>query len=143
MTNKKLVGNRREVVSYLIIGCLTTAVSWGTYALLRRMIDVTNPIQVQVAVIIRWVAGVTFAYITNRKIVFRSKARNIFIEFLKFVMTRITTLLLEMIVMFILVTIFELDDWISTFITGVFVVIANYIFSKLVVFNSIGEHKNK
>jgi len=48
------------------VGGMTTVVSWGTYAVCKFFMDVDNAFWMQVAVIIRWVAGVAFAYVTNR-----------------------------------------------------------------------------
>ena len=78
----------RELIVYLIVGVLTTVVSWGTYGLLKFVLDVENSaLQMQVAVILRWVAGVLFAYVTNRKYVFLSKNPKILKEFMAFTLS--------------------------------------------------------
>ncbi len=124
----------REIIVYLIVGVLTTIVSWIVYALCTMVLDVDNPIMMQIAVIIRWTAGVAFAYVTNRAFVFISKNPNVFKEIVSFVSARLVTLVMEMFIMWLLPTIFGVDDWISTFICAVIVTITNYIFSKFVVF---------
>ena len=44
-----------EIVNYLIVGVLTTIVSWAAYALCKLVMDVDNAVMMQIAVIIRWV----------------------------------------------------------------------------------------
>lgn len=131
----KLYKKYEEIVNYLIVGVLTTVVSWLAYAVCKLFMDVDNAFQMQLAVILRWVAGVIFAYFTNRKYVFKSKNENMLKEAFDFTTSRLVTLFLDMFVMWILPTVFGVDDWISTFISAVLVTITNYIFSKFLVFN--------
>ena len=64
----------KELVNYLIVGVLTTLVSWATYYVcVEWMLNPDIYWQLQVAVLLRWVSGVIFAYFTNRKYVFESK----------------------------------------------------------------------
>ncbi len=124
----------REIIVYLIVGVLTTLVSWAAYAVCTFVMNVDNPVQMQAAVIIRWVAGVIFAYFTNRAFVFQSKNPNMLREALSFASSRIVTLVLDMFIMWLLPGVFKMDDWIATFISAVLVTITNYIFSKFFVF---------
>lgn len=138
---KELYLKHKEVVNYLIFGVLSTIVSLGTkYLLLFTIFDASNAIELQTAVIISWVAACMFAYITNRKWVFESKSTEILKEITKFFMTRISTLALEMLIMFIFVTALELnsDMWVIvwTIVSQVLVIIGNYILSKLIVFKN-------
>ena len=93
-----------------------------------------NAVQLQISNILSWVAGVAFAYFTNRKYVFESNNPNKIKEAAKFTASRVITLFLDMIVMFVGVTILKLNDKIIKIISQIFVVIGNYIFSKLFVF---------
>ena len=124
----------REIIAYLIVGVLTTVVSWIVYALLRLVLDMNDPLQVQIAVIARWVAGVLFAYFTNRKYVFQSRDPKMLFEFLKFVGSRVTTLLSDMFIMWLMVSVLGINDWIATVTSAVVVTVLNYIFSKMLVF---------
>lgn len=128
-----------EIINYLIVGVLTTIVSWVAYALCKLVINVDNAIMMQVAVLIRWIAGVTFGYFTNRRFVFKSKNPNMLREAFDFTTSRIVTLFLDMFVMWILPSVFKVDDWIATFISAVLVTIMNYIFSKFIVFRKKGK----
>ncbi|MBQ3421128.1 MAG: GtrA family protein [Romboutsia sp.] len=125
----------KEIINYLIVGVLTTLVSLITYYILTiTILNPNNEIELQIANIISWIFAVIFAYITNRKMVFESKDKNITTEFTKFVSSRISTLLIEMFLMFILVSVLHFNDKIMKIIAQIIVIILNYIFSKLFVF---------
>ena len=121
------------------MGVLTTivslAVKWG---LLFTVFEPKNTFQLQIAVIISWIAAVIFAYIANRIFVFKSKSKNIFKEIISFFSARILTLVMEMIIMWIFVTLLKLNSnawvFIWTMICQILVTIFNYVFSKLFVF---------
>ncbi len=136
---KDLYIKYKEIINYLIFGVLTTIVNLVIkYILLFTILNPTNAFQLQVAIIISWIAGVLFAYFTNRKFVFESKNENKLKEFISFVVARISTLLLEMFIMWFFVTLLKLNSdlfvVIFTLVAQVAVVIGNYIFSKLFVF---------
>ena len=124
-----------EIIRYLIIGILTTLVSLGTYyALVLTILNPDDALQVQVANVISWVVSVLFAYFTNRSFVFKVKDSHVLSEFCKFVASRIFTLLVDMAIMFIFVSLLHLDDKIIKLITQVIVIVLNYILSKFLVF---------
>lgn len=126
----------REIINYIIVGGLTTVVSLGTYYIcVFTFLDAYNVLQLQIANILSWIAAVTFAYFTNRKYVFESKACNRWLECGKFYLSRVTTLLLDMGIMFALVTVLGFWDAPAKIIVQVVVTIVNYILSKFVVFN--------
>lgn len=125
----------KEVIMYLIFGVLTTVVSLLVYyGCIYTFLNPENAVQLQIANIISWIAGVAFAYITNRKFVFESNESNQLKEISKFVTSRLATLFLDMIIMFIGVTCLYGNDKIVKLISQVLVIIGNYIFSKLFVF---------
>ena len=125
----------KEIVNYLIVGVLTTVVSLGVYyACVLTFLNPENAIQLQVANIISWVAAVTFAYFTNRKFVFESKNPDMLKEASAFVGARVATLLMDMLCMFVMVTCMGLSDKIAKLVVQVIVTVANYIFSKIFVF---------
>ena len=123
-----------ELVNYLVVGVMTTVISWTAYAICKLIMNVDNAIIMQIAVFLRWFAGLVFSYFMSRKFVFKSKNPKIWKEAVDFTTSRIVTLFLDMFVMWLLPTVFKVDDWISTFISAVLVVIMNYIFSKFIVF---------
>ena len=124
-----------EIVNYLIVGGLTTAVSLGIYyGLVLTILNPKNPIELQIANIVSWIGAVIFAYITNRKFVFKSNNKNIKKEAVSFIGSRVLTLLLDMFSMFLLVTVLHINDKIGKIIAQFLVLVGNYLISKLVVF---------
>lgn len=134
---KNIYSKYKEIINYLIFGILTTIVSLLTYYLLVfTILNPNNTFELQIANIISWIAAVTFAYITNRKYVFNSKEKKITKEITKFYSSRLTTLFLDMIIMFIFVTLLKYNDKIIKIFVQIIVTITNYILSKLIVFKN-------
>lgn len=134
-----LYKKHKEIINYLIFGVLATIVSLSVkYALLFTILEASNAIELQVSVIISWIAAVLFAYFTNRTFVFESKNKNKLKEFVSFIIARISTLLLEMLIMWFFITLLKLNSnlyvIIFTLISQAAVIIGNYILSKLFVF---------
>ena len=132
---KQLYNKYREIIMYLIFGILTTVVSLVTYYLLvYTILSPDKAVELQMANIISWIVSVTFAYLTNRGIVFKSDNKNKLKEATSFVASRIATLIIDMLIMFIGVTLFHGNDKIIKLISQVVVIMSNYVFSKLFVF---------
>ena len=132
---KNIYIKNREIIVYLIVGVLTTVVSLGVYyGLVLTILDPDNAIQLQIANVSSWVAAVTFAYFTNRIFVFRSKNKNMLKEGFKFYSSRVFTLLVDMLIMFVLVTLLHLNDKIVKVIVQFVVTVVNYVISKFIVF---------
>ena len=131
-----------EIITYLFVGGMTTIVAWtakflANILIYRGAVEHTS-FQTGVLTVIDWTAGVIFSFFTNRAYVFKSDAPML-PEAGKFVASRISTLFLEYLCMLVLDTILGINFYIATFIAAVLVVIANYIFSKFIVF----RNKNK
>lgn len=127
--------NHKEIINYLIVGLLTTIVALAVYyTLVVTFLNPNKPIELQIANVLSWCAGVSFAYFTNRKYVFESKNKNKLQEATKFVSSRIATLFLDMFVMWLGVTLFGFSDKIIKLISQVLITISNYVLSKLFVF---------
>ena len=114
-----------EIIAYLIVGGLTTVVSWAAKFLANFLLfDNTmypTPFQNVVLSVINW------------KFVFKSNAPMLS-EAPKFVLSRVSTLILDMVVMQVLTAI-GVNLLVATLISAVLVIIGNYVFSKLFVFN--------
>ena len=130
---KEMLTKYREIISYLIVGGLTTVVSLGVYyACVFTFLDPNSGVQLQLANII-------FAYVTNRKFVFESKNENVVKEAAAFFAARLGTLFMDMGIMFLTVTVLGLNDKIMKLVVAFIVTVANYIFSKFLVFNKKEE----
>ena len=136
---KELIKKHQEIIKYIIVGGCTTLVSLGTkYLLLFTILDASDSLQLQLAIIISWIAAVTFAYIANKIIVFESKNPEILKEIFAFFFSRITTLLIEMLLMWFTITFLEMNsrNWVIfwTLSDQIIILVLNYIFSKFIVF---------
>lgn len=132
---KNLYLKYKELINYLIVGVLTTVVSMAVYfGCVMTILDPNNPFQLQLANIISWICAVTFAYFTSRRFVFESKNSHILEEAVRFYLSRVTTLLMDMGIMFVMVTLLAYNDKLAKLVCQVVVTIANYILSKLLVF---------
>lgn len=127
-----------EILVYLVVGVLTTIVSWVAKFIFNYFVfdNTMNPTSLQNFVLstVCWVAGVIFAFFTNRKYVFKSNGP-IVQEAYKFVLSRVSTYILDIVVMQVLGNLLGINLVIATLISAVLVMIANYVFSKLLVFN--------
>ena len=134
---EELFTKYEEIIVYLIVGVLTTIVSWFCMFFVNIVIfgNPLNPTSAQnlVLSVVNWTAGVAFAFPTNRKFVFKSKNPNIFAELVKFIISRLFTLFLDIIVRQVM-GFMGVDVYVTTVVSAVLVIIGNYIFSKLMVF---------
>ena len=134
---KALLIKYREIIVYLIVGGLTTVISWGAKFLFNIIFyaGTAHPTSVQnfILSVVNWVAGVAAAYPMNRRWVFQSKNPHILAEASGFVASRVATLLLDIVVMQILVRL-GMNLYVATVISAVLAIVGNYVFSKLFVF---------
>ena len=128
----------REILVYLIVGGLTTLVSWAAKFLWNFAFygGTAAPTVAQNTIlsVVENAAGIAFAYPTNRKWVFQSKNPNILAEAGSFVGSRLLTMLLGWLLNLLLVNVLGISTYIATVVSAVFVVVGNYIISKLLVF---------
>ena len=148
----------REIILYLIFGVLTTAVSFITYFLLFHvgvsLIGQAYEWYIRIAAqILQWVAGVLFAFFTNKKYVFgdtNTQTRHMWRKLAEFSASRVLTLVLDTVLTFgmvallgalsyeaILLPLVKIPlsaDLIAKCVAAVFVIVGNYILSKIFVF---------
>ena len=162
---KELFTRYREIIMYVIFGALTTLVSILTYFIVRCIFPNEESVpellkwtyrlnfsggdsSTVLPNIISWIVSVTFAYITNRIWVFKSKvsgfAKNI-VQALSFYGARLLTLFVDLILMFLLVNLPNIHNGFYEFCAKVFsnivVLVLNYVFSKLFIFRKGKEDK--
>ena len=125
----------QELAIYLIVGVITTVVAWTVFYLLSFVLDSNDGFQLTLNTILNWTAGVLVAYPMNRSWVFKSKSSKKLKEFIEFVASRVTTLIIEEIVMLLCVDVIGINQYVSKYvIASILVIILNYVFSKLFVF---------
>ena len=128
---KKLVN--RETVTYGIAGVLTTIVNLAS---LEGLCSLGIPTLTSNAM--AWVIAVTFAYIVNKVNVFRSQSNDVKDEaskVTKFFGLRLITLGVEQVGLLIFVVSMGFNRLLIKCFIAVIVIILNYIFSKLFIFN--------
>ena len=134
METIKILWNKyKEIINYLIFGVLTTIVNYISYIILTKVCN----IDYLVSTVIAQVIAIIFAYITNKIFVFQSKnlsKKEFLKEMFSFFGFRILSLFLDMGFMYIFVDMLHLNDVIMKLVSNVLIVIANYIFSKLIIF---------
>lgn len=166
-TVKKLFQKYKEIIMYVIFGVLTTLVNWVVYWLLEPVLtaamhgervifsvfgrDITmSLLAIFLANFIAWVAGVAFAFVTNKIWVFESKSWRPAValkEFWLFVLARLITGVLEWFGVPLLVAaglnrpFFGREGFFAKIIVSVVVVILNYVFSKLIIFKNNNKEK--
>ncbi|MBQ4626397.1 MAG: GtrA family protein [Clostridia bacterium] len=152
----------REIITYVIFGVLTTVVNLITFYITKKIFisigwdGVFNALFTSAgsekilallgkgtdyldATVIAWVVAVIFAFVTNKLIVFESKSWKPSVagkEFAGFIGARIFSLLVELLFMFITVTLLSINEFIAKLFVQFVVVVLNYIFSKLLIFKN-------
>lgn len=135
MKIKELLKKYEGVISYLFFGVCTTLVNVVVYGICSKIWHLSTVGSTFIA----WILAVIFAYITNRKWVFKSKAHRIeaiIKEVFSFFVCRLLTGFLDIAVMYIFVDLLHFEDMIMKMLSNVLVVVVNYIASKFVIFKS-------
>ena len=122
-----------EPFVYLFFGGLTTVVNLIVHFLFLEFFHV----HYMVATVISWIAAVIFAYVTNKRWVFDSKTeagKETNAEFARFIFYRLLSLAMDTLSMYLLISVLQFGNVSAKFITQILVVVANYIFSKFLIF---------
>lgn len=132
---KKFIEKHADILIYVVFGVLTTIVDflvyWPLYNILGMSIVLSNTIA--------WIAAVLFAFLTNKPFVFKSNdwsRRVVFSEFMKFISCRISSWLVQTIILYVTVHWLLLNGNWMKLLSMVLVIILNYLGSKLFVFHS-------
>ncbi|MCR4645222.1 MAG: GtrA family protein [Oscillospiraceae bacterium] len=135
-------GVAQMILNPLPISGLTIPGFWGWEGLVWDAAAVKTTIATAIA----WTVAVIFAFYVNKKYVFKSVThsfKQLMYEFWTFISARIASLFMEMVIMNIGAHFYSTDGvhvdnvlmyWIFKFTAQVVVTLANYFFSKLVVF---------
>ncbi len=122
---------------YLVFGGLTTLIAIVTKLMLFRIVPGEPFWETTAGVVFSWICAVTFAFFTNKKYVFKNetKTRQEFGRvFLSFYGARLATLAMEWVIFLVFCDWLHVSRTLITFLSQVFIFIANYILSKLFVF---------
>ena len=137
-----------ELGSYLFFGGLTTLVNWLVYLLLTSALGLSALApdsrdrlwMANLANALAWILSVLFAYLTNRRFVFRSQARRgkVWLELWLFVSSRALGYLLFDLLLFSLALLI-MGDRPAKLIMNAFVIVFNYLASRFLIFRRPGQ----
>lgn len=122
----------REALLYLFFGGCTTLVNIVAFYIIRKF-----GVSTYITNIIAWFLSVVFAFITNKLFVFESKNtsfKDSFKECFSFFLFRVISLVFDMGIMYLLIDLLNINEMVSKVFSNIFVIIINYVFSKLFIF---------
>lgn len=123
----------RSLLAYCFFGLMTSVVNFLVYYPLLNL----SQLSATVCNIIAWAIAVIFSFITNKPIVFGShdwSLKKVGSEFGRFAACRLFSGILETAFIFLSVDVFALDGNMMKIIASLFVVVFNYVSSKILVF---------
>lgn len=131
----ELFDKYRSQILYLFFGGVTTIINIGVFAAITKGIGWNY----QVANFIAWIAAVLVAYLTNRVWVFGSRVHG-FVPIVKelgsFFFFRILTYIMEVGILFVGISMLHGNEIVWKIIDNIFVILINYVFSKLIIFRN-------
>lgn len=131
----KLMRKYKSLIFYGVFGIMTTIVNLVVYNLCYYRLGIGNTI----SNVFAWIFAVTFAYLTNKSLVFESKSWAWDVlkrEVPAFVSCRLATGIMDIVIMFICVDIMGWHAMLMKILSNILVIILNYVFSKLVIFKN-------
>lgn len=132
-TIRELFNKYYDIIAYLFFGVLTTVVYYLVYLPFHYWLGISAT----VSTLIAWVISVTFAFLTNKPFVFRSRdwsKKTLLPEIWNFVVCRVGSGLLDLGLTFVTIDLLKWDSIFIKLSISVLVVILNYVGSKLFVF---------
>ncbi|MGN1282326.1 MAG: GtrA family protein [Limosilactobacillus sp.] len=134
---KQLWEKYKHIIAYLFWGVVTTVINLAVFQILSSGIHWNY----QLANGIAWFVSVLVAYFTNKVWVFGSHYTTVsdfLVEMLRFFFYRALTLVIDIVITFIGISVLGFKDPMGQFIVkvidNVIVIIANYVFSKWLIF---------
>lgn len=134
---KQLWEKYKHIIAYLFWGVVTTVINLAVFQVLSSGIHWNY----QLANVIAWFVSVLVAYFTNKVWVFGSHYTTVsyfLVEMLRFFFYRALTLVIDIVITFIGISVLGFKDPMGQFIVkvidNVIVIIANYVFSKWLIF---------
>src|SRR5699024_1616793 len=125
-----------QVTTYTFFGQLATGVNLLVHFICMRFLG----FHYMPATITSWFFANLFSFITNKRWVFRSKTPTVtafVIEFFRFMFYRLLALGIDMGCMYLLMEWIHAGNFLAKIITQIIVGIANFFFSKFLVFRNL------
>lgn len=136
LAGKTWLENRKlwDIFTYVFFGGVTTLVNIVSFAVATHA-----GLSWWIANFIAWVLSVLVAFVTNKLWVFNSHTETfqaLAWEFGKFVFARTVSLGIDYGFMFLFIDVFRLNETLSKLLTQFAILVANYAFSKFVIFKN-------
>lgn len=131
----------KKIISFTFWGILTTALNVGLYYLFRKI-----SLPVQASTVLAWFLCVLFAFVTNKKYVFKNStasAKAFLREIVYFYGSRIFSGIADVLIMSLFVDIIGLNEIFSKITDEILVSAFNFLFSFLVIFKEKKVAVNK
>lgn len=131
----------RKLFYYSLHGIGTTIISLASFQLFLYL-----KIQYLIAFTLSWIFANSYAYFATRKIVFNSKANTFDLikkEYFNFMTGRFITYIFNCITLFIAVSIFKFDAFISNIVISMIIIVLNYFVGKFIVSKTNSKKSNK
>ena len=141
---KKLFCTYKLQILYLIFGIGTTLINITLYNLCYYQFLLSNFLSNMIS----WLISVLFAYVSNKIWVFENKdfrCSVILKELSSFMLCRVLTGALDILIMFVSVDVFEMAAWLFKILSNIIVIICNFIASKIIFVKrekTSEEHQN-
>lgn len=132
----------KSLILYAFFGGCTTLVNMIAYAGCTRWFGMG----IKISTIIAWVLAVTFAYLTNRTMVFESEAKSresILKEVISFFSCRLATGGIDLLIMYVFAEVMGIHDMVMKIVSNIIVILLNYAASKLIIFKHGGQDEER
>lgn len=158
MIIKRIFNKYRQAITFMLFGLCTTMIDYGAYFIFGGIVGSENMLEEKYYILgnlFSWFFAVTFAYITNKMFVFRSKKWNIqtlIKEIPAFYGTRFVALMVSEMGIWLLVSVAGLKnfsvtllsvviqgDLIAKLIMSLVSTMLNYIFGKFIIFSKVSK----
>lgn len=126
----------QELISYVVVGGLTTLVNFVIYFPLSRLVHYL------IATSVAWAGAVVFAFFANKVFVFEDERWDrayLLRQAASFTAMRLLSWGLEVLIMWVFVEHLGLNSDVTKIAAQILVIMLNYIFSKLLIFRKKKE----
>lgn len=123
----------KEIIRYGVAGVATTVINIAVYKVCYDAVGISNV----PSNIIAWILSVLFAFVTNKLWVFESRSLEfplLLKETIAFFGCRLATGVLDLAIMYVTVDIMAWNSTLMKCISNVFVIVVNFVASKLMIF---------
>ena len=134
----KTYSKYRELIMYAITGVGATLINTVAYIILADLVGINYV----VSNIIAWILAFIFAFYSNKIWVFESNSHDVkktVIEFIEFGTARLSTGILDTLLMVLFVSILNINDVLSKIVVNIIIIIINYLASKFIIFKKTNE----